>query len=113
MDYSRNILADGLTLLTVPMASVRSVTALLIVGVGSRYETQTQRGLAHFLEHMVFKGTQKYPTSLKLAAAVDGIGAEFNAFTGKEYTGFYVKAAPATFTAGFGDFSGAGFPAAP
>ena len=72
--------------------SVPSVTVLAMVGVGSRYEEKSVKGISHFLEHMVFKGTAKYPTALALSSAVDAVGAEFNAFTGKEYTGFYVKA---------------------
>ena len=91
--YTKTTLANGLNLLTIPMPSVESVTVLVMVHVGSRNETKNIRGLSHFLEHMPFKGTQKYPTSLALSSAVDSVGAEFNAFTGKEYTGFYVKAA--------------------
>ena len=74
-------------LVTVPMV-VPSVTVLAMVGVGSRYEAKRVNGISHFLEHMVFKGTAKYPTALALSSAVDSVGAEFNAFTGKEYTGF-------------------------
>ena len=91
--YTKTTLSNGLNLLTIPMPSVESVTVLVMVHVGSRNETKNIRGLSHFLEHMPFKGTQKYPTSLALSSAVDSVGAEFNAFTGKEYTGFYVKAA--------------------
>jgi len=75
------------------MPGVRSVTALVLVGVGSRREKEKTRGITHFLEHLPFKGTKKYPTSLKLSSVLDAVGAEYNAFTGKEYTGFYVKSA--------------------
>jgi len=91
--YTKTKLTNGLTLLTIPMPSVESVTSLVMVRVGSRNESAKIRGLSHFLEHMPFKGTRKYPNSQILSSTVDGIGAEFNAFTGKEYTGFYVKAA--------------------
>ena len=91
--YFKNILSNGLTLLCIPMKGVQSVTVLALVNTGSRYEKPAWGGISHFLEHMVFKGTEKYPTAQDLAAAVDAVGAEFNAFTSKEYTGYYVKAA--------------------
>ncbi len=86
-------LKNGLRLLTLDLPQMRSVTTIVMVKVGSRCETEQQAGLSHFLEHMVFKGTQKYPTAFDLTSTVDAIGAEFNAFTSKEYTGFYVKSA--------------------
>lgn len=86
-------LSNGMRLITLSMPQWRSVTVLLMVKVGSRYEEETMTGISHFLEHMVFKGTKKYPTAFDLTSAVDSIGAEFNAFTAKEYTGFYVKSA--------------------
>jgi predicted Zn-dependent peptidase len=64
-----------------------------MVGVGSRYENQQNNGISHFLEHMAFKGTDTRPTTLDIAAAVDNVGGESNAFTGKEYTGYYIKVA--------------------
>lgn len=85
-------LASGLTVILAPMQT-RSVTVLAMVGTGSRYETGKTSGISHFLEHLVFKGTKTYPTPRTLAQAVDEVGAEFNAFTAKEYTGYYVKAA--------------------
>ncbi len=86
-------LSNGLRLITLNLPQSPSVTALLMVKVGSRYEKEKLAGISHFLEHMVFKGTKKYPTSFDLTSTVDAIGAEFNAFTTKEYTGFYVKSA--------------------
>jgi predicted Zn-dependent peptidase len=62
-----------------------------MVGVGSRYEKPEQAGISHFLEHLPFKGTANYPTSMDLATAIDGVGGKHNAFTGKEYTGYWVK----------------------
>jgi len=91
-DHQENKLDSGLRVVTVPMA-VPTVAVLMMVAVGSRYEDPKVAGISHFLEHMVFKGTKKYPTALDIASAVDAVGAEFNAFTSKEYTGFYVKAA--------------------
>lgn len=77
----------------VPMDSVKSVTTMILVGVGSRYETKEISGLSHFLEHMAFKGTQKRPTAMTISSLIDGIGGEFNAFTSKEITGFFIKSA--------------------
>jgi len=85
-------LKNGLRVVTVPMASP-TVTVLAMVRVGSRDEDPKKGGISHFVEHLVFKGTKKYPTPMSIAAAVDAVGASFNAFTSKEYTGFYVKSA--------------------
>ena len=85
-------LASGLTLLTIPMPT-ESVTALLLVRVGSRDESQKINGLSHFVEHMVFKGTTKWPTTQAVNRVIDSVGGVFNAFTGQEYTGFWVKVA--------------------
>jgi len=93
MDFrpSLQTLPQGMRLITLSMPQSQSVTALLMVKVGSRYEEREQAGISHFLEHMVFKGTEKYPTAFAISSTVDSIGAECNAFTSKEYTGFYVK----------------------
>lgn len=93
MKHNKVILPNGLRLITVPMPSFESATALVMVGAGSRYETKKNSGISHFLEHMAFKGTEKRPTALAISSLIDGMGGEFNAFTGKEYTGYYVKAA--------------------
>jgi predicted Zn-dependent peptidase len=84
---------SGLTLIRIPMPSVKSMTVVALCNTGSRYEKPNQYGIAHFFEHMVFKGTANYPDAQTLAAAIDAVGADFNAFTSKEYTGYYVKAA--------------------
>lgn len=93
MQYHKDVLNNGLTLVRVPMMGAKSLTVLALVRVGSRYEDPHIGGISHFLEHMVFKGTQNYPTAQDVAGVVDAIGAEFNAFTGKEYTGYWVKSA--------------------
>ena len=64
-----------------------------MLAAGSRYETRETNGIAHFAEHMFFKGTERRPTARDIAGEIDAIGGEFNAFTGKEYTGYYVKCA--------------------
>ncbi|MFH0942611.1 MAG: pitrilysin family protein [Candidatus Beckwithbacteria bacterium] len=86
-------LANGLTLLTTPMVGAESVTAILLVRVGSRDESKKINGLSHFVEHMVFKGTQKWPTTQAVNKVIDSVGGVFNAFTSQEYTGFWVKVA--------------------
>lgn len=91
MNYHRFILKNGLRVILVPIHEVRSATTLVMVGAGSRYEDKNNNGVSHFLEHMAFKGTTKRPTAMQIASLIDGIGAESNAFTGKELTGYYIK----------------------
>ncbi len=86
-------LDNGLRVLTAPMESAQSVTCAIMLAAGSRYETPETNGIAHFSEHMFFKGTEKRPTARDISKEIDAIGGEFNAFTGKEYTGYYVKCA--------------------
>lgn len=92
MTYKRTTLANGLKVITAPMPAFESATVLVMVGAGSRYESRTNNGISHFLEHMAFKGTQKRPTPMDITSLIDGIGGESNAFTGKESTGYYIKA---------------------
>ena len=91
--YDLHTYPNGLRLITVPMDSTKTVTVLVLVATGSRYETKEINGISHFLEHMMFKGTTKRPGSLDITHELDSIGAEYNAFTSKEYTGYYVKCA--------------------
>ena len=93
MQFKRRILPNGVRVLVIPMPSFESATVLVMSGAGSRYETSKNSGISHFLEHMAFKGTEKRPDAMSISSLVDGIGGEFNAFTGRETTGFYVKAA--------------------
>ena len=93
MNYQRTVLKNGLRVITVPMPSFESATVLVLVGAGSRYEKRTNSGISHFLEHMAFKGTKKRPSAFAISSLIDGMGGEFNAFTGKETTGYYIKSA--------------------
>lgn len=86
-------LSNGLRTVLLPRSEGQTVTFLVLMGVGSRYETPKQAGLSHFLEHMFFKGTATRPTTQEIAEAIENVGGEFNAFTGEEYTGYYVKVA--------------------
>jgi predicted Zn-dependent peptidase len=91
MNYKKTNLKNGLRIITVPMHETQTVTVVVMVGVGSRYENEKEAGLSHFIEHMLFKGTQKRPTTLSISEELDAIGGEFNAFTSKDATGYYVK----------------------
>lgn len=84
-------LPSGLTLITIPIPSLESVTTLFAVGAGSRYETRKINGISHFLEHMFFKGSKKYPTAEIISTMVDSIGAINNAATSKEWTYYWIK----------------------
>ena len=91
--YDLHTYPNGLRLITVPMEHTKSVTVLVLVATGSRYESKDINGISHFLEHLMFKGTAKRPGSLDISQELDSIGAEYNAFTTKEFTGYYVKCA--------------------
>jgi predicted Zn-dependent peptidase len=92
MKCVKTSLGNGLRLLTIPMPSLESATVTIWAGVGSRYEPKHLNGLAHFFEHIVFKGSAKRPSAKAISEAIDSFGGEFNAFTGKELTAFYIKA---------------------
>jgi predicted Zn-dependent peptidase len=91
--FERETLPNGLRLLTAPISTSQSVACFVMLAAGSRYETADTNGIAHFAEHMFFKGTERRPTARDIGSEIDGIGGEFNAFTGKEYTGYYVRCA--------------------
>jgi predicted Zn-dependent peptidase len=75
------------------MSHAQSVSCFVMLAAGSRYETRETSGIAHFAEHMFFKGTEERPTARHISTEIDSIGGDFNAFTSKEYTGYYVKCA--------------------
>jgi predicted Zn-dependent peptidase len=84
-------LSNDLTLITVDVPQLESATTLIAVPAGSRFETESQNGISHFLEHMFFKGSKKYPSTEIIANLVDGIGAVNNAATSKEWTYYWIK----------------------
>lgn len=90
--FSQHKLSNGTRVILAPLKETKAVTALVLVKVGSRYEIARTNGLSHVLEHMMFKGTKKWPTSLAISHTLDSIGAEYNAFTSKDHTGYYIKA---------------------
>ena len=91
--FERHVLPNGLRVLTAPMPQAQSVSCFVMLAAGSRYETSESNGIAHFAEHMFFKGTERRPTARDISTEIDSIGGEFNAFTGKEITGYYVRCA--------------------
>ena len=82
--FERHNLGSGVRVLTAPMPHAQSVSCVVMLAAGSRYETSETSGIAHFTEHMLFKGTDTRPTARDIAGEIDAIGGEFNAFTGKE-----------------------------
>lgn len=94
--FERTILSNGTRVLTASMAHAQSVSCFVMYAAGSRYERREESGIAHFAEHMFFKGTERRPTARDIATEIDGIGGEFNAFTSKEATAYYVKCAAET-----------------
>ncbi|MBO0827682.1 MAG: insulinase family protein [Streptosporangiales bacterium] len=86
----RTVLPGGLRVLTEAVPNVRSVSFGIWVGVGSRDESPALAGTSHYLEHLLFKGTRRR-TALDIAAEIDAVGGEMNAFTTKEYTCFYAR----------------------
>lgn len=89
----RFTLKNGLPVVVADLGSTEAVTVLLLAHTGSRQEKKREVGLSHFLEHMLFKGTNTWPNSHSLTHFIDSLGADYNAYTGKEVTGYYIKAA--------------------
>lgn len=91
--YKKIILSNTVPIISVSLPGAQTATALMIFKTGSRHENRQNNGISHFLEHIFFKGTTKRPDTLAIASELDALGCEFNAFTSKEYTGYWVKAA--------------------
>lgn len=90
--YHQYQLKNKTNIYLVPQSDTKSVTVMIMYPVGSRYESEKMRGVSHYVEHLMFKGTKKRPNTLVLTREIDRLGAQYNAFTGKEYTGYYIKA---------------------
>src|SRR6185503_7683697 len=91
MKFSKKVLKNGLRVVTIPMKDNPTVTVLVLVEAGSKYETKKVNGISHFLEHMCFKGTVKRPKAIDISKELDALGSQYNAFTAQEYTGYYAK----------------------
>jgi predicted Zn-dependent peptidase len=89
--HTLEVLESGARLITAPMPARQSVSVALMFGVGSRYETPELAGISHFVEHMLFKGSDRYPGSREVAEAIEGIGGELNAATDKEATMYWAR----------------------
>ena len=91
MKYNIHTLKNCLRVILAPMPDTQTATVIVMTGTGSRYETAKENGLAHFLEHMFFKGTKKRPSAKKISEELDGLGSHYNAFTAKDRTAYYAK----------------------
>ncbi len=91
ISYNKYNLPNGLTVILQPMPFVNSVVVNVVVGAGPRFETKKSAGLAHFLEHMLFEGTKRFPTAKDVARRIEKIGGTSRAFTEKEYVSYYTK----------------------
>src|SRR3989338_519510 len=92
MKYEKRTFGNGLRTIVAPMADTEAATLWVLFGTGSKYEVKKINGVSHFLEHLFFKGTKSRPRPGQIWRELDKIGAQKNAFTSKEYTGYYVKA---------------------
>lgn len=90
--FSKKTLKNGLRYLFIPMEQTQTMLAMVLVATGTDYESKKQNGLAHFLEHMCFKGTAKRPSAKSIALEFDTIGADYNAFTSRGLTGYFARA---------------------
>jgi len=91
MQYQIHTLENGLRIVLAPMKDTMTATVVVMTGTGSRYETERENGLAHFLEHMFFKGTKKRPSARAISEELDAIGSIYNAFTAKDRTAYFAK----------------------
>jgi predicted Zn-dependent peptidase len=92
--FVKHILSNGLRVILVPRAESLATTILIMAETGSKYEIKEKNGLSHFFEHMCFKGTKRRPKQTDISEQFDSLGANFNAFTSQEYTGYYATFAP-------------------
>lgn len=90
--FSKTKLSNGLRVILAPQKGSLAATVLVLVEAGSEYETKDKNGISHFLEHMCFKGTKNRPRPLLISQELDALGAEYNAFTSTQYTGYWAKA---------------------
>lgn len=97
MRIEKKVLKNKATILGAPITGAKTVTMAFGFRTGSRNEVPKYAGISHFLEHMMFKGSQKRPTAKEISVEIDKIGANYNAFTSKEYTYYYVETTPENF----------------
>ena len=93
LSFQRTALANGLQVVTSEMPHTHSVTVSIFIGVGSRYEPEDRAGVSHFIEHILFKGTERRPTPIEISGAIEGNGGVLNAGTEQELTVYWCKVA--------------------
>ncbi|MDP3045940.1 MAG: insulinase family protein, partial [Chloroflexota bacterium] len=98
MDYRKTTLPNGLRLLSREMPHTRSASIMFFFGVGSRHENEAEAGLSHFIEHMCFKGTARFPQAQDISATIEGVGGILNAGTNQESTLYWAKVAQPHFS---------------
>lgn len=91
IQIEKHTLKNGLRVILIPQKESPATTVAVLVQAGSKYETKDINGISHFLEHMCFKGTKNRPHDIDISSELDGLGAEYNAFTGHEYTSYFAK----------------------
>ena len=89
--YLKETLDNGLRLVTAPMPHTRAVSVGIFIGAGSRYESDSEAGIAHFIEHLCFKGTEKHATAAEISSVIEGVGGMINAGTDRELTMYWCK----------------------
>src|SRR5690242_4925201 len=102
----RDVLANGLIVVTVSLPHLHTASVVMYARVGSRYETPTSNGLSHFLEHMLFRGSKSHPSSFALNYAIEDIGGTLYAETGRDYSLYQISLHPENLPRGveiFGD----------
>lgn len=92
-EFQRSVLPNGVRVITSQMPHTYAVSTVLIVGAGSRYETDQHAGVSHLFEHMLFKGTPKRPKPRDISGEIESVGGTLNAYTDREFTGYWCKMA--------------------
>lgn len=89
--YQKTVLDNGLRVVTETMPYTQAASLSIFIGTGSRYEADAEAGISHFLEHLLFKGTEKRPTARDISEAIEGVGGMLNGGTDKEFTVYWCK----------------------
>lgn len=89
--FKKTVLKNGFRIITSELSQRKSFSAALLIGAGSRYENKKNNGISHFLEHLVFRGTEKWPSEKEVAEVIEGIGGHHNACTSIDFTQYWVK----------------------
>ena len=101
MTVEKSKLKNSVRILNIDLPDSLSTTILIMVKAGSRYESPKENGIAHFIEHIIFKGSEKYPDPKTVSYQIECLGGQTNAFTSEEYTGYYIKCANENFAKAF------------